>query len=196
MLATAGLSSEGGRDMKRTNEIWPVGGIFAFLCLYATPLFAQTSAQPPLVYSLDGISLGASVSDVIKARGEPQTKLGDRYTWMNSAGGILAVSTDANGRVTVIDVVAGEHEVRKVQLPGVEPHSTATLGETAHVNYVQPPEATFDVLCGGYAGEPCESFKLSGGAALIVNFGKDSGLSDWFLSEVVLGNREAILKEH
>jgi hypothetical protein len=155
---------------------------------------AKTPAEgSPAAYSLDGIVLGSNVGDLIKTRGTPESTKTGRYSWINSAGGLLSVAADPSGNITVIDVRAGAHEYRPIQLPGGYEPQRATLGATGHMNYAEPREATADTLCANLRGEPCESFLLPPNTALIVNFGKNCGLSDWSLSEIILANRDVLL---
>jgi hypothetical protein len=149
-----------------------------------------TSAADTGTWSLDGVRLGVRIDQVIALRGKPQRITGNIYYWNNAAGGTLKIETDPHGNVAEIDVKGGPHEVRTVPLPAAPPQDDAVLGESGHVNYSAPNDAIFDqVFCsklGLSGGEPCESYRLPGGAILVIDFGSDVGMADGLLSEIVL----------
>lgn len=146
-------------------------------------------------YSLDGIRLGESIKQLISERGKPTRDLGTLYYWTSNNGETLEIETDAGGYISVIDLKAGRDDTREVALPAEEPQRAVVLRQTAHVNYVPPrgSEPTVENFCAelGLNGKPCESYKLPGGALLVLNFGMDVGLSDGFLSEVMLSSATA-----
>ena len=142
-------------------------------------------------YSLDGIALGSSVKDAVRVLGEPDASNGSTYKWNNSSGGTVTVVADSTGSINLIDVLGGSHEQRDIDAAG----GGGTLGETGHVNFVQPPNATVNDRCGaGLSGSPCIAYTLPGDVELVANFGKDTGLADWALSELILANRALLLK--
>jgi hypothetical protein len=150
---------------------------------------AQASAVPT-VYSLDGIVLGSVVNDAVSALGNPNVSSSTKYQWRNSSGGTVTALVNPDGQITLIDVVAGKNEHRQANAAG----GGGTLGETGPVNFVKPPKASGGDLCGAeYVGSPCIAYTLPGGADLVANFGEDNGMADWYLSELVLGNRDLLV---
>jgi hypothetical protein len=155
------------------------------------------TSHPRAHYSVDGVALGSNVSEVIKSRGAPQTATGATSTWRNSAGGTLTVMVDSYGNIMVINLLAGKNERRWVQLPSYDGEGYFMLGDTGHVNYAQPREATTNYdLCGEeLKGSPCFAFTLPNGIELVANFGRDINQgADWALSEVILGNRAYLIQ--
>lgn len=144
-------------------------------------------------YALDGVALGTTLQQLMEQKGKPQDSNGSEYTWVNAAGGTLTVVADPKGSIVAVDVRAGKDEVRELQIPGAVSGATATLGATGHVNYMQPQEAVDDDLCGSLLGQ-CEAMRLNDGNELIVDFGKDNGMADWYMSEVILGNRNVLAR--
>ena len=155
----------------------------------AALLSALIGATQP-IYSIDGIALGSTISDVTHSLGKPGSSGVNASMWRTKAGGSITVVTDVHGLITMVDVVGGPHEHRSLSLPNGE----ATLGETGHVNYLPPPEATVKDECGaGLIGAPCEAYTLPGDLELVVNFGFNNGMADWGLSEAILGSRDDLL---
>jgi hypothetical protein len=116
-----------------------------------------------------------------------------KYVWTNAVGRRLTVTADSSGSVAVIDVLAGEKDKGLVQLPAEPPQLNAVFGETNHMAYDAPYDASQIDDCGSsLTGKPCWVFSLPGEVDLVVNFGKDSGFADGYLSEVILGKREAL----
>jgi hypothetical protein len=151
-------------------------------------------------YSVDGVTLGSNVRDLLQSRGKPNdSEFGPLYGWRNSAGGKLTVMTDSSGNITVISLHAGSKERRWVLLPSYEGEDYYLLGDTGHANYTQPRETierpNYD-LCGSeLKGSPCEAFTLPHGIELVLNFGEDINQgADWALSQVILGNRDYLIQ--
>ncbi len=141
--------------------------------------------------SVDGIFLGSNIFATVAKRGKPDEASRHTYKWRTQQGGSVTVATSDDGIVTVIDVIAGSHERRELDVP----NGPVVLGETGHVNYADPPQSVLKDSCGaGLVGGPCEAYTLSDGTELIMNFGKDTGLADWALNEVIIGNRSALLQ--
>lgn len=95
----------------------------------------------------------------------------------------------------MIDLLAGKNERRSVKLPSDFGESVYVLGPRARKLF--PPDgARLADSCGaGLLGEPCLAYTLPDGVELITNFGRDTGMYDWMLSEVILGNRNTLLRE-
>lgn len=172
--------------------------VLPMFVLTTSPLLAQTSAPTPMalpsspaVYSLDGVALGSNVNAVIHKRGRPTSKSGSTYTWTNSQGGALTLTTDAAGLIDIVDVRAGRHEVRSVDVSGTEER----FNDGGHVNWLQPAWAersTVDACGPGLHGSPCWGFPLPRGGELVMKFGGDNGGADWDLTELILGCRSTL----
>jgi hypothetical protein len=160
-----------------------------YLILALTLIAAAQASAAPTTYSLDGIVLGSTANDAVSVLGKPNVSSSTKYEWINPSGGTVTTLVNPNGRITLIDVVAGKHEHRQINAAG----GSGTLGETGHVNFIEPPNASGGDLCGAmYVGSPCIAYTLPGGAELVANFGEDNGMSDWYLSELVLGSRDQL----
>jgi hypothetical protein len=163
-----------------------------WLVLFST---CSASGAESLAYSVDGVALGSSLSDLIASRGEPRASGDNTYTWAEPAGRELTVVTLANGVTVLIDVRVGKGETGRLQLPAEPPQTSIGLVGSSHINYNPPSEATHVDECGpSLKGMPCEALTLPQGAELIVNFGKDIGMMDGLVSEVILGNRDLLLQ--
>jgi hypothetical protein len=161
-----------------------VAALTAALLFVSTPNYSKAE---PASYSLDGILLGSSISDLLRSRGKPAFAVGHSYKWFNRVGGSLIVTTDADGTIVLIDVRAGSTEQRAVQLPSNMSPSSLIFNKHSHENYIAPPEAREEDYCGyGLQGKPCVALVLSGDAELILNFGAGVG-PDGLLIEVILG---------
>jgi hypothetical protein len=163
----------------------------SLFCLIVLGAVLPTSAADAGTWSLDGVRLGAKIDQVIASRGKPSRTVGNLYYWDNAAGGVLHVETDRHGNIAEIDVHGGPHEIRTVSLPALPPQVAIVLGESGHVNYIPPADATplDEDLCaelGLAPGKPCETLTLKGGAILIINFGIDTGMADGLLSDIIL----------
>lgn len=157
----------------------------------ATPLPLASSA--PNVYSVDGVDLGSKVTTYISQRGTPNAQLGFVYAWTNRRGGVVSVRTNSDGIITIVDVKAGKGEVRSVDVLG----RLARFNDGGHIN--EPPPIWVNYVGGdscspSLVGSPCETFLLPGNAELVMNFGGDNGMADWDLTEVIVGNRAALLE--
>jgi len=165
---------------------------FSICLLIAALMSVGTTATPanPLSYSLDRIVLGSNVKEAIRILGRPSISSATTYRWDNSSGGTITLLTDSNGNITLIDVLGGNHERRAIDAAG----GGGTLGETAHANFNPPKNAKIKDSCGaGLAGEPCVAYTLPKGVELVANFGKNTGLADWALTELVLSDRTLLL---
>jgi hypothetical protein len=147
-------------------------------------------------YSVDGIAIGSSLKTLERTFGKPASSTASATLWLTPSGGKRIITTDRNGTIVGIDVFAGPHGRRDIELPSGSGTGVFELGETGHVNYYPYPSgATLSDRCGArFTGSPCEAFTLPGGLELVVNFGRDNGTADWAMSEVVLANREALIK--
>jgi hypothetical protein len=153
---------------------------------------AAPASTPPPSNSLDRVVLGSTIDDAKLILGKPDVASGATFQWNNANGGRVTVVSNSDNHITLIDVIAGEHERREIRAAGFY----GVLGETGHVNFEfsATPNVTTDDSCGaGLIGSPCIAYTLPGGVELIANFGKDNGLSDWALSELILGNRNLLL---
>ncbi len=159
--------------------------------LLAVSMIGATPAPSPMPsYSLDGITLGSSVDDAIRNLGKPHSSGNKTYEWNNTAGGKITALVNPSRHVVVIDVLVGAHERRRVDVAG----GGGILGESGHVNFLEPPKSSARDLCGPrFVGSPCIAYTLPGDVDLVANFGMNDGLSDWALSELVLGNRDLML---
>lgn len=166
--------------------------------LMTSPARAQTSTSspmalpsPPAIYSLDGVTLGSNIGDVIHKRGKPTSRSRSIYTWANVQGGALTLTTDAAGAIVIVDVRAGRREVRSVDVSGTEER----FNDGGHVNWLQPAWAnrsSTDACGPSLHGSPCWGFLLPRGAELVMNFGGDNGGADWDLTELILGRRSIL----
>lgn len=153
---------------------------------------AAPASAPSPSYSLDGVVLGSNVSDAIRILGIPSLSTSTTVQWTNSYGGSVTVLAGPDGHITLIDEIAGAHELRDIKAAGFG----GVLGESGHVNFefsgqTQP---TINDSCGaGLVGSPCFAYTLPGGVELVANFGKDNGTADWALSELVLGDRDFLI---
>jgi hypothetical protein len=153
---------------------------------------AAAASTPPTSYSLDRVVLGSTMDDAVRILGKPDVSSSPTFQWTNASGGTDLVVTDSDGHITLIDVIAGAHERREIKAAGFD----GVLGETGHVNFEfsATSNVTSGDSCGaGLIGAPCIAYSLPGGVELIANFGKDNGLADWALSELVLGKRDLLL---
>jgi len=147
------------------------------------------------VYSIDNIAFGSNVRDVIASRGKPSESGDGTYSWFNSGGGKITLMADASGAITLIDLLIGIHEKRSVKVPSEDGEAQIVPAETGHVNYSQPRDAVLNDRCGaGLNGAPCLAFTLPGELEYIVNFGRDSGYADWYMSEIVIGGRQSLMR--
>jgi len=159
--------------------------IAAFSCIAAAP-----ASAPQTSFSLDGITLGSTLVDAITVLGTPTLSNSPTYEWTNSFGGTVTVVANPDGHISLIDVLAGKAERRQIDAAG----GGGTLGESGHVNFIEPSNAVQVDSCGaGIIGAPCLALTLTGGVELVANFGKDNGFADWALSELVLGNRDLLI---
>jgi hypothetical protein len=147
-------------------------------------------------YSVDGIPIGSSVNALERRFGRPTSSTAYASVWLTTAGGKRIVTADRNGRIVGIDVLAGPHERRDIELPSGSATGAFELGETSHVNYYPYPNgAVLNDRCGAtLSGSPCEAFTLPNGLEFVINFGMDNGTADWAMSEVILASREALIK--
>lgn len=62
------------------------------------------------------------------------------------------------------------------------------------MNYAVPALQDFDLRCSmKLKGSPCWIYTLPDATVLVTNFGRDNGMADWFLTEVILGYRDALV---
>lgn len=147
-------------------------------------------AQNAARYEVDGVYLGERIAAVISERGVPESSDRTAFSWTGKSGEKLTVRTTAGGNVDLIDLVARPGQKRTIRVPG----QLVVLGETGHVNYTQPDQADLDGICGaGLLGEPCEVYRLNRDTDLVMNFGVNTGNSDWALSEVILADRNVLI---
>lgn len=150
------------------------------------------SPTPPSSFSLDGVTLGSPIRDLVARRGSANLLSDGDYLWNNPQGGKLRVTADSAGTIIIIDVQAGKSEVRSINISD----STVRFNDGGHVNNPQPPWANpenADNCAPTLRGSPCWCFLLSRGAELVMNFGRDTGFADWDLTELILGQRDALL---
>ena len=163
------------------------------LCTLAATIAAagaDAEASTSATYVLDHIALGSNIKDVIGSKGQPDLHSSFTYQWSNATGGITTVLVDSTGAIVLIDVLAGKNEKRSIDAPG----GGGILGESGHINVVTPADATPGDWCGaGLIGSPCWAYVMPGGVELVTNFGKDNGLADWALTELILARRDVLL---
>jgi hypothetical protein len=164
-------------------------------------------------YLLDGIALGSSLSDVIASRGHPDQKAGMTYYWYGSGYkwdasdlDILSLITDERNRVVVLDLIARANYVGDMSVSSGGSKESLVFGTTTYKNFVPPKGVVRDELCSmrGF-NPPCKSFHWPDGVELVTVFGRDwttdgwhllkerGAESEWYLSEVVLAERDAFV---
>jgi|SRR5579872_7481795 len=162
----------------------------SFLTVAVALIVASRALAVSPSYSLDGIVLGSTVAAAIRTLGKPTVSSSTKYKWTNSSGGTDTVLASPDGNIILIDVVAGKYEQRQIDAAG----GSGTLGETGHVNFIEPTNASGEDTCGPvFVGAPCVAYTLPGGVELVANFGEDNGMADWYLSELVLGSRDLMI---
>lgn len=171
-----------------TRIIGGVGISIGLFFAWLVPASGGSTSTPP--YSIDNIALGSTLSDAIRTLGVPDLSSSTTAQWINPTGGTKTVVAGPDGHIVLIDILASGHERRQIDAAG----GRGNFGETGHANFIDPPNATQEDSCGaGLIGSPCFAYSLPGSVELVANFGEDNGFADWWLSEIVLGNRDLLL---
>jgi len=124
--------------------------------------------------SFDGIALGDDAAAIGKAHAALSTftALGPAWSWRRAGGGTMMISSDATGKVALVDFVADEGEEDAVALPvagAFDVRATHTALETALG--AQPVQTCMPAFSDGY----CGAFALRGGSELVAQFETNDG---------------------
>lgn len=84
---------------------------------------------------LDGIAIGQNITQIIKARlsypAVSNTSVGHVWTWSLDDGTIEAVTTDDDGVVEMVDILASAENRRQIDVPGI---GLLQFNESGHIN--------------------------------------------------------------
>ena len=159
-------------------------------------LAATTATAPP---ELDGITIGENVAAVISQRGVKSnsenptvenTALGHVWTWVSKDGTKERVTTNDDGVVQMVEILASPENEQSVAVPVA---GSLQFNESGHIN-AQPADRNFDL----FLDEWLPAVNVAGtvvGYAIEPNYGVLFGFrgpGDGGLIEVFTGTRESL----
>jgi TonB family protein len=147
--------------------------------------------------TLAGITLGRNIRDEVKPFGHPDivtTDVGHVWTWRSAGAATLRLTTDDDGAVQMIDVIAGGSK-RRIDLPTGQ--RFITLNGESRANTVSSfPSDDFDAK-GAFPDDGADAayygYRLKNGNELVLGF-PDTNNGAGLLHEVFFGHRDALVR--